>query len=449
MSDDGRWVLIVDDDASQRELLAGFLERRGLRTVTAGSGADALALLDSKEVELLISDVRMPGMSGMELMRRVRDRHATLPVLMVTGYADIRDAVTAMRDGALNYLEKPIDLEELGAVVAGALGERSLDKPTEPPDIDLPPDVIAVSPAMRDALREAALVAPYDSRVLITGESGTGKEVIANLIHRWSPRRDRPMVCVNCAAIPDQLLESELFGHERGAFTGAVEARVGRFEEADGGTIFLDEIAEMPAALQAKLLRVTHDGTFQRLGSNRQHKVDMRLLAATNRDLEQEVASGRFREDLFYRLNVIEIHLPPLRDRTADILPLANYFAARHSGGRHRLSPGVATNLALHDWPGNVRELQNAMERAVLMARGGVILPEHLPRRIVEALAGPDQPGAESTGKLQEVEDMVILQTLRANQYNRTETAKALGISRRALIYKLRRLEEDGHPINP
>ncbi len=438
-------ILVVDDDAGQRDLLAGFLERSGYPVITAASGGEALELLGGHAVGLLISDVRMPGMGGLELMRRVRSLHADLPVLMVTGYAGIRDAVEAMRDGALDYLEKPIDLEELGRLAAAAIGAATPAAADSIARMDLPSDVIAESPAMREVLREAALVAPYDSRVLITGESGTGKEVVADLIHKWSARRDAKMVRVNCAAIPELLLESELFGHERGAFTGALDARMGRFEEADGGTIFLDEIAEMPAALQAKLLHVTQDGRFQRLGSNRQRQVNVRLLAATNRDLETEVAEGRFREDLFYRLNVFEIHIPPMRERPADILPLANHFAARHAGGSHRLSPAVATSLSLYSWPGNVRELQNAMERAVLMARGGVILPEHLPRRVTEAGAARVQPAADPAGKLSEVEDMVILQTLRANQFNRTETAKALGISRRALIYKLRRLEDQGH----
>jgi DNA-binding NtrC family response regulator len=419
--------------------------------VSACSGAEALGILTTRRMGLMVSDVRMPGMSGLELMRRAREQFPALPVLMVTGFADIRDAVGAMRDGALNYLEKPVDLDELHAMVAEAVGTGEAGTPGgSPGGLRLPDGVVAESPGMLDALREAALVAPFDSRVLLTGESGTGKEVVANLIHAWSPRHGHPMVCVNCAAIPESLLESELFGHERGAFTGAVDARVGRFEDAAGGTVFLDEIAEMPPALQAKLLRVTQDGTFQRLGANRVLHTDVRLIAATNRDLEAEVVAGRFREDLFYRLNVIEIRLPPLRERNADILPLAHHFAARYGGGRPRLSPAVASRLALYGWPGNVRELQNAMERAALGARGGVILPEHLPRRILEA-TGPLAPAASAgpSARLQDMEDMLILQALREHGFNRTETAQALGISRRALIYKLRRLEEAGHSIHP
>ncbi len=442
-------ILVVDDDPGQRQLLAGYLRQQGYTVLLAASGEEALTSLAAHTVGMMISDVRMPGMSGLQLLRRAREAHATLPILLVTGYADIRNAVEAMRDGALNYLEKPIDFDELQALVRETLGGTRPPPPALPLDRPLPDDVIAESPAMRDVLREAALVAPFDSRVLITGESGTGKDVLAKLIHAWSPRRGRPMLAVNCAALPELLLESELFGHEKGAFTGAVDGRHGRFEEAHGGTVFLDEIGEMSPALQSKLLRVTQDGTFQRLGSNREYTTDVRLIAATNRDLDAEVAAGRFREDLFYRLTVIELHLPPLRERTADILPLANFFAARHTQGRHRLSPAVATSLTLYGWPGNVRELQNAMERAVLMARGGVILPEHLPRRILEAVGTPAAaaPAEVGGGRLQNIEDLVIIQTLREHGYNRTETAKALGISRRALIYKLRRLEEAGHAI--
>jgi len=450
-------ILVVDDDPSQRELLAGFLQSCGYCLRTAASGAEAIARLTAEPVAMLISDVRMPGMTGLELLRCARAIDQALPVLMVTGYADIRDAVEVMRDGALNYLEKPIDLEELRAMVAAVLGERRdiddlpMTATAAPVDLPLPSHVIAVSAAMREVLRQTAMVAPYDSRVLITGESGTGKEVIADLIQQWSKRCNAAMIRVNCAAIPELLLESELFGHERGAFTGATAARVGRFEEADGGIIFLDEIAEMPAALQAKLLRVTQNGSFQRLGANRERQVNVRVLAATNRDLEAEVAAGRFREDLYYRLNVFEINLPPLRERSADILPLANHFAAQHAQGRHRLSPAVAASLSRYQWPGNVRELQNAMERAVMMARGGVILPEHLPQRLSEAIAGSDvalAASAPSSGcRLRDVEDSVILQTLRLNNFNRSETARALGISRRALIYKINRLDADGHAV--
>jgi DNA-binding NtrC family response regulator len=445
-----RIVLVVDDDAGQRQLLSSCLDPLPVTIITAESGEEALTVLDREPVSLLISDVRLGGMSGLDTLRRARERWPALPVLLITAYADIRDAVTAMRDGAVNYLEKPIDVEELRDLVRRALDldvKGAAGGSESPP---LPEGVVAASPAMRDVIREVALVAPSDSRVLITGESGTGKEVIAQLIHIWSARADHSLVRLNCAAIPENLLESELFGHEKGAFTGAVQRRLGRFEEADGGTLLLDEISEMSPALQAKLLRVIQEGTFQRVGSNTELRTDVRVLAATNRELENEVAEGRFREDLFYRLNVFEIHLPPLRERTEDILPLAELFARRYSGGATRFSTAATTCLTLYEWPGNVRELQNAMERGVLLARGGIILPEHLPRRIGQAGEATAKTSPAGGGqRLEDIERAVILQTLKQHEYNRTETARALGISRRALIYKLRRFAEEGLDIGP
>jgi DNA-binding NtrC family response regulator len=447
-------ILVVDDDAGQRSLLRSFLGGQNLDLVFAASGEEALAVLDAQPVQMMISDVRMPGISGLETLRLAREKHPTLPVLMVTAFPDIRDAVGAMRDGAVNYLKKPIDLDELLDNVLHTVGGRECGVAATQVDLPpLPPQVVAESPQIRDCLREAALVAKSDSRVLVTGESGTGKEVIADLIHAWSPRAPRPLLKVNCAAIPENLLESELFGHEKGAFTGAAGRRIGRFEEADGGTLFLDEISEMSPSLQAKLLRVIQNGTFNRVGSNEEIHIDTRVLAATNRDLEEEVANNRFREDLFYRLNVIEIYLAPLRERQADILPLATLFASKFLGGASpRFSASVSTCLALYAWPGNVRELQNAMERAVLMARGELILPEHLPKRIQNAAAqSADAPALanSSSKRMEDIERIVILQTLREKNFNRTETSKALGISRRSLIYKLRRFAEEGHAIDP
>jgi DNA-binding NtrC family response regulator len=443
-------LLVVDDDPGQRSLLESFLSTLGFTIATADSGEKALVLLEEKEVDMMISDVRMPGMSGLDLLGQLRKSHPTLPVLLVTAFADVRDAVNAMRDGAANYLEKPIDLDELQACVHQAVGnEASSDSAT----IDqpaLPEGIVGRSPQMQDVFRQIALVAPSETRVLITGESGAGKEVVADLLHGWSPRSKGPLIKVNCAAIPEQLLESELFGHEKGAFTGATAHRVGRFEEAHGGTILLDEIAEMSSALQAKLLRVTQDGSFQRVGSNHEHKCNTRVLASTNRDLEKEVAQGRFREDLFFRLNVMEIFVPALRERPADIVPLATRFAAQFSQGQPRFSGEVTTCLELYEWPGNVRELQNAMEQATLMARGEVILPEHLPRRVQKSGLQPDSPREEGApGKrMEDVERSVILQTLREKGYNRTETARTLGISRRALLYKLQRFKGQGHTID-
>lgn len=443
-------VLIVDDDAGQRSLLNSFLAGQGFETKTAPSGEEALKILRAGKCDMMISDVRMPGISGLETLRLARKEFPVLPVLLVTAYADIREAVGAMRDGALNYLAKPIDLDELLASVRHATGLAKNTPLQFSENRQLPQNVIAVSPLMEAVFRDASLVAPSESRVLLTGESGVGKEILADVIHAWSPRAAGPLVKVNCAAIPETLLESELFGHEKGSFTGATAQRIGRFEQADGGTILLDEIAELSPALQAKLLRVTQDGRFHRLGSNADVQADVRILAATNRNLEEQVKSGRFREDLFYRLNVMELNIPPLRERREDILPLANCFLDELTEGRARLSSSVADGLEKYSWPGNVRELRNAMERAALLSRGELILPEHLPARVQSAAtisATTIEPG--DAQRLEEIERQAVVQALRKNNFNRTETAKALGISRRALLYKLQRLREQGIQIDP
>ncbi len=305
---------------------------------------------------------------------------------------------------------------------------------------------------MQAVFHDASLVAPSESRVLITGESGVGKEVVADVIHAWSGRASGPLIKVNCAAIPENLLESELFGHEKGAFTGALRQKPGRFEAADGGTIFLDEIADMSPPLQAKLLRVTQEGRFNRVGSNNEIRVNARLLAATNKRLEEEVAAGRFRGDLFYRLNVFELNIPPLRERPEDILPLAGAFIAEFTQGRARFSSAVIDCLPRYSWPGNVRQLRNAMERAALLSRGELILPEHLTAQVraagLEPAPGP-APEPPDSQRLGEIERQAIFAALRKHDFNRTETAKALGISRRALLYKLQRFRELGYDVDP
>jgi len=354
-------VLIVDDDPGQRSLLDSFLRSQGFDTVVATSGERALEILRTEKFAMMISDVRMPGMSGLETLRRAREEHVALPVLLVTAYTDIREAVGAMRDGAVNYLGKPIDLDELLANVRQATGMAKSAPMKFSADKQLPPHVVARSPLTLAVFRDASLIAASESRVLITGESGVGKEVLVDVIHAWSTRSSGPLVKVNCAAIPETLLESELFGHEKGAFTGAVAQRIGRFEQANDGTIFLDEIADMSTPLQAKLLRVTQNGCFNRVGSNTELQTNARILAATNSNLEEKVKAGRFREDLFYRLNVVELNLPPLRERREDILPLAGLFIAEFTRGKARFSSSVAECLERYPWPGNVRELRNAM----------------------------------------------------------------------------------------
>ena len=442
-------ILIVDDDHAQRSLLETFLQTQGYATQSAASGEAALQLLLEEKFAMMISDVRMPGISGLETLRRARGKHARLPILLVTAYAEIREAVGAMRDGALNYLSKPIDLDELLQHVQQATGLAKDKTVRVDKDRALPTHIVARSPQMLAMFRDAALIASSESRVMITGESGVGKEVLVDVIHAWSPRAKGPLVKVNCAAIPETLLEAELFGHERGAFTGATQQRIGRFEQANSGTIFLDEIGEMSPKLQAKLLRVTQDGTFQRVGSNTEIQTNTRILASTNRNLEDEVKKGNFREDLFYRLNVVEFCIPPLRERPEDILPLAEIFMNEFSHGTARLSPSVIDSLARYNWPGNVRELRNAMERAALLSRGGMVLPDHLPARVHGAIERPtvNVEPAEAR-RLEEIEHEAMVAALKQHKFNRTEAAKALGISRRTLVYKLQRLRDLGFEVD-
>jgi len=442
-------ILIVDDDPGQRSLLDSFLRSQGFETVLADSGETALEILRQTNIAMMISDVRMPGLSGLETLRRARQERASLPVLLVTAYTDVRDAVGAMRDGAVNYLAKPIDLDELLASVRKAIGISELVPLRPGEDKPLPAYVVARSPLMQAVFRDASLIAPSETRVLITGESGVGKEVVADVIHGWSSRAAGQLVKVNCAAIPETLLESELFGHEKGAFTGASAKRMGRFELANDGTIFLDEIADMSPPLQAKLLRVTQAGLFSRVGSNTEQQTNARILAATNKNLEEAVKAGRFREDLFYRLNVVELNVPPLRERPEDVMPLANAFVAEFTQGKARFASSVADCLVRYSWPGNVRELRNVVERAALLAHGELVFPEHLPAKVRAAAEQPSAAVMTDAQQLEEIERQAILQALRKHDFNRTETAKALGISRRALIYKLQRFRKMGFEIDP
>jgi len=444
-------ILIVDDDAGQRSLLSAFLTRQGLRVLAAASGPEALGILAEQNVSMMITDVRMPGMSGIDLMNTTLGSYENLPVLVVTAYPDIRDAVGVVKGGAVNYLQKPIDLDELMQTIRQALKRKAPVRLSFDDDLVLPEGVIAVSPQMKEVFREAVFVAGSDSRILITGESGAGKEIVADLVHRKSPRAAGSFIKINCSAFAETLLESELFGHEKGAFTGAAGQRIGCFEEADGGTILLDEIGEMSPALQARLLRITQDGCFYRVGSSREIRTDARILAATNRNLDREVAAGLFREDLFYRLNVFEIYVPALRERPEDIIPIAEYYARKFSGDKPRFSESVTQAIRTYEWPGNVRELRNAMERASLLSRGGIILPEHLPPRIRKIAEEKPLPagGSQAGGTIEAIERETILKSLSENDYNRTATASRLGISRRALLYKIKRYREQGYNVGP
>jgi DNA-binding NtrC family response regulator len=440
MAENVRTILVVDDDPSQRELLGGFVESLGFRARQAASAEEALEAIRRDGPDMVLLDVRLPGMSGIEALAEIRTFADRLPVLLITAYADLRQAVAAMKGGADDYLTKPVDLDELEAAIADAVGPADGKTPPSKKAIpELPESFLCTSPAMYHLVETVAVVAPSSAPVLITGESGVGKEVVAELIHRWSPRADGPLVAANCAGLPESLIESELFGHTKGAFTGASASRQGFFRAADGGTLFLDEIGELPLHLQPKLLRALESGHIMPVGSDSPIEVDTRLVAATNRDLDKAVAEGRFREDLYYRINVIELRVPPLRERREDILPLARRFAAEFAGGPARFSPQATHCLVAYTWSGNVRELRNAIQRACLLCRGDVIMPEHLPPKV----AALESAGPPERGWLSQVERATILATLEECGGNRTHAAQKLGISRRALIYKLRAIEAE------
>ena len=400
-----------------------------------------MQLLSARSFDLVITDERMPEMSGIDLIKWVRERMPELPVIVLTAYGSIATAVEAMKLGAQEYLTKPLKSpDELRLVVSRTLQQRLLRDQSlvlqAEADAQYPPDIVAGSEAMKRVLTLAAQVAQQSTTVLLTGESGTGKEVVARYIHRSSPRNADPFVAVNCAALTETLLESELFGHEKGAFTGALQARRGRFELAHGGTLFLDEVAEMGVNLQAKLLRALQEQQFERLGGSRTIMVDVRVIAATNKDLGEAMKERSFREDLYYRLNVFPINIPPLRERRDDILPLAEFLARKISGRMGRrfqaFSPEVQRTLHRFDWPGNVRELQNTLERALIVAEGDVILPEDL------ALPFERKPVDAPPTTLAEIEKAAILEALSRNQGERRRTAQELGMSLRTLQYRLK-----------
>lgn len=444
-------ILIVDDEVRYRELYTHILDSAGFQTLVASCAEQAYGIILNEAPDMVVTDVRMPRVSGIELLRMARQEHPSLPFLLVTAYAGVRDAVNAMRLGAVDYLSKPVDLDELLAAVRDTVGVDCDAHGLEPA---IPPEalkgIVAESHAMRSVLRDAYRVARSDANILLTGESGSGKEVIAGFIHQNSLRRSKTMVTLNCAAVPATLLASELFGHEKGAFTGAVGRRKGRFREADGNTLFLDEIGDMPLELQPALLRAIETGKVTPLGSDLEVDVDYRLVAATNRSLPADVESGRFRRDLYYRLNVIAIEIPPLRERVEDILPLARFFLGHGKSESKRLSRAAAQTLLAHEWPGNVRELANAIERVRLLSQTDVILPEHLPPAVRQAASRTRAPEAAEQQSIQEhqaglktleqSEIEAIHHALEQTGGNRTRAAQLLGITRRGLIYKLKRL---------
>ncbi len=448
-------VCVVDDDASVREAVGGLLRSAGLTVKTFGSAREFLASPRLDAPSCLVLDVELPGLSGLDLQQELVRGNVQVPIIFLTGHGDIPMSVRAIKAGALDFLTKPVDVDELLGAIQKGIGQDHGGRVREHGG------VIGTSQSWRDVLAQAAKVAPAETTALLTGESGTGKEVVAHLIHRGSRRADGPFVALNCAALPEALLESELFGYEKGAFTGAVSARAGRLEQAAGGTLFLDEVGEMSPAVQAKFLRVLQEREFQRLGGTRMLKADVRVIAATNLDLKVAMTRGAFREDLYYRLHVFAIHLAPLRDRPEDILPLLEHFVeelgpvvlGRPAAG---ISREAREHFLAYSWPGNVRELRNAVERALILCEGGLINPEHLPWRAEASQSAPPIPLAAPAAHaappglaggdfpphgvdLEEMERTLIENALKQAGHNRSKAARLLGLSRSKLYTRMER----------
>ncbi|MBA2848584.1 two-component system response regulator PilR (NtrC family) [Thermosulfuriphilus ammonigenes] len=447
-------LLIVDDDRSLRQFLDILFSKDGYQVFTAETGKEALKLMEKQPVDVVLADIRMPEMDGLSLLKEIKGRWPQIPVIMITAFASMDTAVSAMREGAFDYVTKPFNLSELRETVARALKKAEKSREGEPKGEQIVQfeGMVAKSAAMRKIFSLLPKVAQAPSNVLITGESGTGKELIARAIHRLSPRKDRPFVVVNCGGIPANLLESELFGYSRGAFTGATREKKGLFAVAHGGTIFLDEIGELPPELQVKLLRVVQQKSFIPLGETQEIEVDVRIISATNRDLEKEVLAGNFREDLYYRLNVISIHVPPLRERREDIPVLVQYFLDKYARQMGKKVEGISAYalkaLEEYDFPGNIRELENIIERSVALETGSLILPESLvlsrSKRQEEGDNGQKdfritlpEKGLDLEELLAKIEMDLLKQALERTGGVKTEAAKLLGLNFRSFRYRL------------
>lgn len=446
-------ILVVDDELNMRLVLGAMLKKEGYDVASAADGLAALKILKEDDFVAVVTDLKMPNMDGMGLLEQVMRNYPSTPVIIITAHGSIATAVDALKKGAFDFITKPFEQEELKNIIAKATSTKTLSKN----DILLGPEetdrygIMGCSGRMLDIYETIKQVAPKTTTVLITGETGTGKELIANAIHRNSPRRNNPFVKINCAAISENLMESELFGYERGAFTGAVVRKPGRFELAHKGTLFLDEVGELPKDMQVKLLQVIQEQEFERVGGLRTVKVDVRLVTATNRNLLQDVREGRFREDLFYRLNVFPIHLPPLRERTEDILPLTEFFLGKFNKKLEKnireIDSRVEELFLSYDWPGNIRELENLMERLVLMSKEDRIGIEDIPRELKSVLEAPTVlPYQDAQQKplkdfmkthLEELEKQMILRTLEECGGNVTRAAQQIGISRKGLQLKM------------
>lgn len=450
-------VLVVDDEPKLCDLLASALNQNGITVFTAGNGLHALKVLETEDIDLVISDWRMPGMDGPQLLAEIKSRFAHLPVIVMTAYSTVKNAVQSMRNGAFDYIAKPFDIDELDITVSKALQFRDILKDNQRMRAELDEhqqidSLIGDSPSFRQVLQAIDSVRESNATILLTGESGTGKEMVARAIHKHGNRADKPFVAVNCAAIPEGLLESEMFGHRKGAFTGAVADRVGRFLQADKGTLFLDEIGEMPLALQAKILRALQERVIEPVGDPRERKVDVRVIAATNKNLLDAVANKEFREDLYYRLNVFPIPLPALRERVEDIALLARHFAhvlGATAGKRiSGFSPAALQAMARYSWPGNIRELQNCVERATIVASGTVIDNDDLPAYLFASAAatcsaipteGMGVP-SDLEAALAQVEKNYILAALAQSNGVQAAAAQLIGISERSFWYRLKKL---------
>ncbi len=451
-------ILIVDDEQHVRQLIEKVLEKEGYEILTACNGEEGLEIFQNNNIDLIISDIKMPKMSGIEFLHKVKEQEPGVGFILITAFATMETAIDAIKSGAQDYVTKPFDIKEILNAVKKILCSSEHESNSTVYRLGNPEETktSSNSPAMQQVLQLARRVSVSDSTVLILGETGTGKEVISTAIHNWSRRSGKPMIKVNCGAIPDNLLESELFGYEKGAFTGAASSKPGRFEFADGGTIFLDEIGDIAPQLQVKLLRVLQEKTFERLGGIRPVSVDVRVIAATNKNLKEAVLKGEFREDLYYRLNVVPINLPPLRERKEDIDSLVSTFlrsAAGISGGTiKKMSPEAMKYLMNYNWPGNIRELENIIERCVVITESDVIDADSLPQEILSygqqatvPASGMNIASASSEHLLNSAidnrEKEVIIKALQDHDGNKTKTALALGISRRSLHRKIQKYE--------
>lgn len=452
-------LLVVDDEPKLCDLLSSALSQNGVQVFTASNGLHALKVLEQEDIDLVISDWRMPGMDGPQLLGEIKQRYPQLPVIVMTAYSTVKNAVQSMRNGAYDYIAKPFDIDELDITVSKALQFRDILKDNQRMRAELDEhqqfdSLVGDSPAFRRVLQAVDSVRESNATILLTGESGTGKEMVARAIHKHGNRADKPFVAVNCAAIPEGLLESEMFGHRKGAFTGAVADRVGRFQQADKGTLFLDEVGDMPLALQAKILRALQERVIEPVGDPRERKVDVRVIAATNKNLLEAVANKEFREDLYYRLNVFPIPLPALRERVEDIPPLARHFAHSLGATAGKRITGFSAQalqaMANYTWPGNIRELQNCVERATIVASGQVIeesdLPGYLfgsqPQGALNGAAisvGPQVP-SDLDSALAEVEKAYILAALHQSNGVQAAAAQMIGISERSFWYRLKKL---------